>query len=187
MKPTMSSQEQALFISFVACAAQYFEYGLGGSTVLAARHVQRGVSGVDSSFEWVKSVSDEISQHGCEVSLRHVDVGPTGTWGNPVGTHYRDRFPRYHRAIDDFDVRNIGFVFVDGRFRVACALYAASVCQLGVPVGVHDYFVRPEYSILQKRLKLIARSGSLAIFVRDPSISGRVLLRSIDEFAFDPR
>jgi len=79
----------------------------------------------------------------------HVDVhGEFGEFGNPVDDGARDAFPDVSGAIflhpspEDIDV-----VLVDGRFRAACILKAASVIRSDAIILVHDWDTRPKYHV----------------------------------------
>ena len=66
----MSDNELALFVAFLRNSAKYLEFGVGGTTVLAATHVRDWVIAVDSSKEWIDKVhlscsqGDRISKQG---------------------------------------------------------------------------------------------------------------------------
>ena len=47
MLPRMSVEEAALFLSFVQNSRDYVEFGTGGSTVLASKHVKNSILSVE--------------------------------------------------------------------------------------------------------------------------------------------
>jgi len=158
------------------------EYGSGGSTVDFLTRTQARVVSVESDPEWVAKLREHplVAESGSRVDLRHVDIGPVGEHGTPVDPATSDRWPSYWHAGDDLDP---DLVFVDGRFRVACALRAA-ICW-GVPVVMHD-FNRPYYQGLLKHYDLTERAARLVfLHCRDWGVSG--LCRDLEQYALDAR
>lgn len=165
MKITMHEEEIALLSSFMRRADSYFEYGMGGSTYLAAKLVGRVIHAVDTSQVWVDKVADTIDAAGKDVLLRLVDVGKTGGWGTPLSTESAEKFPSYSQAILDSGV-NYDLCLVDGRFRVACFLQAVQGLKSDSVIGIHDYSVRPEYHLVEKFARPVATCRTLSLFVR---------------------
>lgn len=159
--PHMWPEEAELFQQLLAGAPSgYLEFGLGGSTLLAIRHDIPAIVAVDSDKQWVAAVRNhaEISPRIADgrATVLHADIGPVGKFGAPRSQAFIRRWPAYIQAPwAEWERRNAfpDFVFVDGRFRVACCLsvvvaHALSGRQDGGPLVVmHDVLPeRPSYA-----------------------------------------
>ncbi|WP_159588040.1 hypothetical protein [Chelativorans xinjiangense] len=166
MKVIMQPEELELFKAFLSEADAYFEFGMGGSTCLAATLVKKRISAVDSDRVWVSKVRGEIGNSTKHVDLRHVDIGPTGAWGTPVSRENEHLFRSYSGSIVETGFRDFDLCLVDGRFRVACFLQALQFLRPGAIIGIHDYVMRPAYKIVEDFARPIASRQQLKFFVR---------------------
>lgn len=188
LMPRMTDPEIEFFKRVVRQAGSYFEFGTGGSTVIAADLVPGRVCAVDSDPAWIAKVREAIPGERA-IELSTADIGPTGDWGYPLNADRPERFLNYHlrsfERIDgssDFDV-----YFVDGRFRVACFALIASKAKKGARILVHDYGSRPHYHIIEKLVDLEEMVDDLACFVIR-SDDKRALCESVfDMYKFDPQ
>lgn len=138
-------------------AINYLEFGSGGSTKLMAwLTLQPGmrlkVHSVESDSRYAEFVRNG-SSYVREAELRgtlhyHVPFNlSTSLWGRPIGWSVDDarRYveaasPRHGHAMRHgthphrFDV-----IFIDGRYRVACALHALRVAHPNTSVLIHDF------------------------------------------------
>ena len=151
-----SGIECTLFLAMVTTGIQnYFEWGAGSSTLLAAKRA-RSVTSVEGSRVWADKIRN--GSLPSNVNFRYVDIGPTKAFSWPVQTN-TTRSREYIRAIDEVPPQDV--VLVDGRWRVACALRARH--RLTAPNGVvlvHD-FDRREYQVLLGPFRQVARKGNL--------------------------
>lgn len=146
--PHMSPAELEAFRAWLRGGARrYAEFGMGGSTLEAARVGFQTVVAVDSDRRWVESIRahEEIAPGiaAGRIAALHADIGPTGHWGAPDGTGAVKLWPQYLRAPwAEWQRRRQmpDLVFVDGRFRVASALSALLVREdwRGLRLMVHD-------------------------------------------------
>jgi hypothetical protein len=134
-KPQLSPAEQARLVDELGRASSYFEFGMGGSSLLAVRAGIRRMVCVDSDAAWVDAVRQhpEIAPRCADgsVSLLHADIGPVAEWGRPADRSALRKWNAYlttgwaewarRETLPDL-------VFVDGRFRVACCISAALAC-----------------------------------------------------------
>jgi hypothetical protein len=153
LKVMMGVNEKELFDNMLSKGSVYFEFGLGGSTLFAAKHANLNhITAVDSSAAWIMKVKSQALiaadiQRG-RISIGHVDLGPVGPYGYPI--HRNTAKEReYSRAIIG-TTRVPDVVLVDGRYRVACALRTAlEAVENGWPsliLMIHDY-ERHEYIV----------------------------------------
>lgn len=188
MKIVMTAEEIALLENFMRQSQSYFEFGMGGSTCLAARTVQRRISAIDSDLQWVENVRSAISAAAPadkEIVLNQVDIGRTGEWGTPIGRESEDKFPAYSKAIlahpEDVDL-----CLVDGRFRVSCFLTSLLHLRPDAVLAIHDY-IRPEYFEIESFARPIAGVDTLKLFVRRADADLAALQSRAEATRLDPR
>lgn len=173
MQIIMTPKEVDLLSSFLACTDHYFEFGMGGSTCLANSLVRKSIFSIESDKAWIDKVRAEVSASTISITLKHIDIGPTGGWGTPVSREREHLFPNYSRALSEADKSKTDFCLVDGRFRVACATRALSTLRSDAVVAIHDYNVRPQYHLIEEFARKIASCDTLALFVRRPDANNK--------------
>ena len=132
----------------------YFEWGSGSTTRLAARRA-RVVTSIEGSKEWVRHM--QKSTLPSNVRLRYVNIGPTRAFSTPV--QFNTTLGRHYiRAIDHVPPQDV--VLVDGRWRVACAMRARNKLSANGMLLVHD-FQRKEYQVLRSAFYIVERAGNL--------------------------
>jgi hypothetical protein len=126
-QPHLAPAALAKWREFISDSQVYLEYGSGGSTIEAVQHVDTVVS-VETDRRFLDAVVEKARSVGA-FHPTHVDIGWTAKWGSPLVT-WRSaartkRWREYPRApwamLDHLGVQP-DFIFVDGRFRVACVL-----------------------------------------------------------------
>jgi len=143
------------------CSSAYLEFGTGGSTVLASSLVKQTIVSIDSSKDWIQKVeracmgapSARVRPH-----IEHIDIGPVGGFGYPVGEQHRANWPCYHTQI--WTGRNcplFDLCLIDGRFRVACFIQALLHCSPETTILVHDFSSRPHYHDIRLFARELAR------------------------------
>jgi hypothetical protein len=129
-KPHLYAGENEVMLhAFAAGCDRYLEFGLGGSTLLAIASGAKEVVCVDSDPSWISSVikHPQVSpgvERG-DTAILHADIGAVGHWGVPLTPQKSVNFSNYVRvAWQEWARRGTmpDLVYVDGRFRVACAL-----------------------------------------------------------------
>jgi len=140
----MPDAESARLRAAFVAAEVILEFGSGGSTVLAAEMPGKCIFSVESDKAWLRMMQEWFADNPVadqtELHLVHADIGPTGAWGHPKDDRAWRRFAHYplgvwrHTAFRHPDV-----VFVDGRFRVGCALATALHISRPVTLLFDDY------------------------------------------------
>ena len=171
--PHLTWPEAELFERRVANST-YFEYGAGGTTALASA-IARSVTTVDLSAKWLETVASRAPG----ARRFHVDLGPLADWSYPATTDRREYWPAYAASLTRVAAADTDVVFVDGRFRVACALTAL----LRFPkatVLVHDWD-QTGYHVLLAHATIVEAAGVLVVLARrqdfDASAAGELLRR----------
>jgi hypothetical protein len=186
MNVTMHQREIALLESFLAKSASYFEFGMGGSTYLAAQLVRERVAAIDSSVEWIDQVRQAIGNPlGKRIDLRHIDIGPLGGWGTPLSrTRQEHLFHKYSLAIEangHFDL-----CLVDGRFRIASFMQALIMAEPDTVLAIHDYQVRPKYHLVEEFARPISECQQLTFFVRRRGMDEYKAVECAEAYRLDP-
>lgn len=146
----------------------FLEFGSGGSTVLANRHGIRTIS-VESDPYYAAVVRRALKHPECTEILTP-RMGLIRQWGFPVFFKAR-KARRYVTApFQRLEGEFPDLIFVDGRYRVACALQSANeAAHVGATsrLLIDDYFTRPVYHVLETYLPSPERIGRAAVFVLD--------------------
>jgi hypothetical protein len=185
--PILSSAEHDLLASHMGKSKVGLEFGMGGSTLMAARGGIESYYSVESDPEWVRhcSTHPEIAPlvAAGRWRLHHADIGPTKDAGFPLDDSAIARWPRYHTDIWSHMSDDPDLVFVDGRFRVACALQAAARCDIGTTIVIHDYVDRPFYHCLSEFFEATDTVDTMQVFElsRRPAI-GRLAVVLSEHF-----
>lgn len=152
-------------------AGVILEYGSGGSSVLASEHPGKLVFSVESDHAWAIRLQHEIDRRNLPspALIYHVDIGPTGNWGRPLGPEAWTRFHHYPLAIwDEPFFRQPDVVLIDGRFRTACMVTVLLRTNKPVTVLFDDYTERPAYHSVEAFLKPAEIVGRMAVFEVEP-------------------
>jgi hypothetical protein len=165
----------------------YLEFGMGGSTTLAAYHGVAHIVSTDSSPEWIGNVSQDIAKLNSKsktIQLLHADLGELGEWGHPKNNDKIFNWPTYfHGPWKHLKGRGLtpDTVLIDGRFRVACFLYSLLNLDAGTTIMWDDYTPRPEYHVVETLLKPIRYVDDMAFF----EVPGHVDQRQVLSMLFD--
>jgi hypothetical protein len=196
--PRLSAPELAVFKRSLATSTAYFELGMGGSSLLAVRAGITDIVMLDSDRAWVESVRKhpEIAARVAEggISLLHADIGPVRDWGNPVD---RSEIARWHAYLAvgwaEWARRRTypDLIFIDGRFRIACA-YAVVLAfggGLAAPsprVMIHDFNdERPQYRQVLDFFEIEQQVDSLCVLRMRPGLSLPEVLARLLRQQFD--
>lgn len=167
----------------------YLEFGMGGSTVLAARLGVPLTVSVDTSTERMDALREHITAQptDSEVLLLHCDVGPVNDRGYPLDESQAAQWPSYYTGTWDTllarQPEGPGLVMLNGRFRVACFLYSLLHLQPGATVLWNGYRSRHRYHMVEQFLKPAEFVDDMAVFRvtqrPDASAVARALFRSL--------
>lgn len=163
----------------------YVEFGCGGTTVLANSLRVRTIS-VESDARYAAVVRDALP-HPESTQIVTPPMGLTGPWGMPLFFAAR-KGPRYIDApFERLTTEFPDLIFVDGRYRVACALASARHAARGgfiSKVLFDDYELRDQYHVVEKYLGVPERIGRAGLF----SVGRHEIPRAaICNYARDPR
>jgi hypothetical protein len=136
------------------------------------------VRSIETSKEWALHIQ---AKNLPNVEVLHIDLGPVGGWGRPLGYEKRETFDAYREAgfADGFSP---DVVLVGGRFRDACFLSSMLFCKSGTRILFDDYSPRPEYHVVEEIFKPQQQNERQALFFRPQEIDDSEITRLLDHF-----
>lgn len=182
-----------LFTQYALKSKAYIEFGCGGSTFLLCYLTQAQIFSVESNPAFINELSQnsliQNAIHNNLLKFFPIHIGEVQKWGFPKDESQRHNFPLYSQSIFaslDSTLRSqIDTIFIDGRFRVACALNAILHCPQSLII-IHDFFNRPHYHILLDFLECIDSADSLGIFQAKPTPNKQAIYKLLEHYQFDP-
>jgi hypothetical protein len=197
-KPHLFGDEPVFFERVLGQGVRnYQEFGLGGSTLAAARAGAQALVAVDSDGAWVRAVQShpEVAPliASGRATILHADIGPVGEWGSPADKTHAIQFHRYlsipwrewarRKALPDL-------IYIDGRFRVSCCYSIAAVfAGADVPpprILMHDVVPeRGSYFDAFQFLNVVEQVGSLCLMQLKKDIQGAAVMAALLERQFD--
>ena len=130
----------------------YIEYGVGGSTVLAAKQITTGaIFAVDTSSEWIEKVKKETQDTSAVLRITHCNFGSVQGWGTPeTNDHFADYWQYMQMPwLASKYYPPVSLVLVDGRFRVASFLFSLISAKPGTTILFDDYATRQRYHVVE--------------------------------------
>eukprot|EP00238_Polyblepharides_amylifera_P015594 CAMPEP_0196573896 /NCGR_PEP_ID=MMETSP1081-20130531/3713_1 /TAXON_ID=36882 /ORGANISM="Pyramimonas amylifera, Strain CCMP720" /LENGTH=292 /DNA_ID=CAMNT_0041891745 /DNA_START=470 /DNA_END=1347 /DNA_ORIENTATION=- len=121
--------------------AVYVEYGSGGSTNWYPLLAQRSYS-IEHEAQWC-GISNKAQVQSClkeNNRLTYLCIDHLGQ--ENVLKQQPKLFEEYIKAIDRIPEDNLDLVLIDGRARIACALYALHRVSYDSIIIVHDFIIR---------------------------------------------
>lgn len=189
--PHMEPEGIALLGERLKESVVYLEYGMGGSTVMAADLCVKEIHSVESDMAFLNAVKKRVAE--CHSKSKtyayHIDIGPTKEWGFPLDNTFANCWPKYCIAAWDALLaqgRLPDLILIDGRFRVACFLASLLFSKLGAVILFDDYVDRPHYHVVEKHLQPSAREGRMAEFIVNSSFSHSQVLLDLMVSSTDP-
>ena len=163
-KPIMSKIEIIIFSYFMKKENIYFEFGSGGSTNIASYYKLKTYS-VERDFNW----HEKLKKSGVIANYITINLNAkNNTFGYPGNDTNKEDWKKYIQAYKK--EYNADIIFIDGRFRVACALDIFPKIRNDTLVFIHDYKPRIEYHILEDYYIKIKTWDSLALFLKRPDV-----------------
>lgn len=162
----LSDEERKFLINNISTAKRYLEFGSGGSTFLALIETSiENITSVESDKKWLEHLEKwQIISENINKRLRflHIDIGKTGEWGIPIELNRKELFPSYSKKAFLSGV-NYDVIFIDGRFRVACAIQAILNSSKDTKIIIHDFINRPQYHVILDYTDIVDTVDSMVL------------------------
>ena len=163
-----TKKERYFFTVLLTKCKKYLEFGMGGSTLLSfiTPNIEKIVS-VESDLKWINSIRNFKNlkqEEGKRIILEYIDVGKTSRWGVPLSDEKKENFINYSKQVFKKYENDYDLVFIDGIFRVACALQTILNCKPDTKIIIHDFNYKYFYHILYKYLDVIYSIDTIVLF-----------------------
>ena len=187
----LSDEERELLISNMKTSKNYLEFGSGGSTFLGLLNSDANIVSVENDKNWIKYLNEwDIirTNNGHRVHLYYINNGPVGDWGYPVDFNkYRDLFPQYSSQVFEVYKKDYDLVFIDGRFRVACALQTILNTDNNVKILIHDFTLRPYYHAVLDFLTIEKTADTMVLLKKKQNIDKNKVIAMYEKYKDDSR
>ncbi len=171
-----------LFLDLIAKATAYAEYGCGTSTIWTANETSLKIMSVDTSADWLHHVKSSINRTN-DITAVHVDLGPLGDWGRPVGYQHRSKFIDYVEGPWRAD-QSSDLVLIDGRFRMACFLTSLLRAKPGTTILFDDYIDRAHFQVAEEYVPSMQKNARQAAFIVPEQIDRSFIEAERDKFLY---
>ncbi len=185
----LTDKEKIFLIDNTKNCKSYLEYGSGGSTFLILLKTQiANITSVESDKNWIKYLRNwkiiKNSEKEQRLNFILVNIGKTRDWGRPIEVEKkRHLFPNYSKA-PFFNKNKFDLIFIDGRFRVACALQAILNCSMDTKIIMHDFTIRPEYKCILEFLEIVESVDTMVLFKIKENYDKEKILNLYEKYKF---
>ncbi len=185
----MSVAEIGKFKEYLQKSTDVFEFGCGGSTVLIS-HLEniKNLHSVDSDLNWINKIKEKVKKN---VVFHFVNIGELTYWGHPKDESQKTEWPKYSNVLKDLHDYFPDLVFVDGRFRVACALKSIEKMKKESYLIMHDYapsFFHVQdrsYGVIEKWFNKIDSADTLSVFKKKENIDTQEVQKILKQYEYD--
>ena len=183
MQINMEEVEQEKLKEYLVQCEKVFEFGCGGSTVLMSGMENiKTIHSVESDKNWVSAVKKQV---GGRVNFHFVDINTApGLWGHPKDKSKISEWPNYSGVLSKIPDYYPDLIFVDGRFRVACALKSLEKMNAQSHLMVHDYGLDRNYNVIEKWFKKVDSADTLFVFTKKENIDQEEINKAIKEYEY---
>ncbi len=182
----MTQSERVLLYRYMASSSRYFEYGSGGSTVLACRtDTIEHITSIDSDRDLLQTLVNTTPCLNDAIKIGRIaplyaNIGEIGSFGFPEDGSVISESSLYPERIVHTTPRP-DMILVDGRFRVASALYSLLVSSVETVIAIHDFFSRPQYYPVLNYADIYDCVNDLVVIKRKQFFNVSDMLSSIQE------
>ena len=166
----MNDEELSLFWRTIPKEGTCLEFGMGGSTRLFFARGAAVLYSVEGDPDFIITVCDDSLLRSkiaaCRFFPVYADIGPVKKWGYPTGLPTPSWLNYHHAMWEKIPAKDVDFVLIDGRFRVACALQCFLRCRTDTIYLIHDFTIRPHYARILQHTEVLARGGSSVLLKR---------------------
>lgn len=161
MEPYLLNNDLKMFYKYLDNSTCYFEYGSGGSTYQSSiRNNIKNVFSV-SDFEWHNKLKDLLKDKNNICFIYNDMDTKANNWGYPGENStltQKINYSNHITLLNENFKKEIDFVMIDGRFRVACCLKCFSVISNDCFIAFDDFLKRQEYHIVLDYYDIIEKT-----------------------------
>lgn len=196
----MTLSERVYLHRLMRSGKSYFEYGCGGSTILACQvpNILK-ITTVESNLAFLNELLNSSpclvdSYLNKRVEAVYADIGPISEFGIPSDFTRINNWPSYPEAVllsqNYHTEARPDLVLVDGRFRVASALNALLVLDpptetsRGGILAIHDFFTRPGYYIVLEYAEVVDCIENMILLRRKSNLDWTLFMRDLKKYSY---
>ncbi len=188
MTPLMSPREFATFKKWMPPKGHILEFGAGGSTYYLLHTDIKSLVSVESDAAWFKEIQKNLIYRRKKWRPFHVDIGATEQFGFPVSKTPTPAWETYHESVwQKYDAKRFDCVFIDGRFRTACALQSLLHTRFDTTIIMHDFWNRPHYHCILDFVHVLEKMQTIAVFRKKKNLDIKHIVRLLADHRFDAR
>ena len=180
--PHLEDDDIKIFRKYLEKGNRCFEFGCGYSTLYIAKipNIEKVIS-IENNIEWFEKIEQKIEDEkmGDIIQLKYIDTDSDhSSWGFPKSKNLK-KFRNYYTSYDiEFKADTI---FIDGRFRISCALDILDKIDTTIWVIIDDFSNRPEYHVLLKYYEK-EECGKILVVLKKKSLLNKDELEKDKEF-----
>ena len=153
------------FISFLTKDTIFFEFGSGCTSVIAKYYTKKSYA-VEGNINWYKEgIKNGLKDNIIFKDIKAIKMG--GLWSQPGHDSNLENWKNYFQAYKK--EYNADVIFIDGRFRVACAFDIFNKINDSTIILIHEYN-RKSYLIIEKYYKYIYHWDTIFLFKKKSNI-----------------
>lgn len=185
-KPVLLNRDYELLLKYLKMGKNCFEFGSGYSTVWISKLDNIGkIISVENDKIWYDKITELVKKEGVYniVSIKYVDTDSDGSsWGTPKSQNLI-KWKNYYTSYQPEYKSNV--IYIDGRFRVSCALDLVCKIDTSTYVFIDDFKNRYYYHVVLKYYD-IHDCGKLAVvLVKKHIIDYEKLEKDIELYSTD--
>lgn len=184
----LSNNERKFLIKHCTDCKNYLEFGSGGSTFLVLMNTNiENITSVESDPKWISHLEkwEFIKQaEQKRLKFKYINTGEVGFLGIPKDLSVKELYPDYSSKIFAENT-NFDLVFIDGRFRVACALQTILNCNQNTKILMHDFNNREEYHCILKYLDILDTMDTMSLFRIKNNIDKEELHKDYEDYKYN--
>ena len=158
--------DMMVFTSFLTKNITFFEFASGCSTIIAKYYAKKAYA-VEGNIKWYNiGVKNGLKDNLLFRDLKCDGSGSLLSWPGKKSTmnDWKNFFQAYKKEY------NADVIFIDGRFRVACAFDVYNKIKNDTVVLLHECS-RTQYSVIKNYYDLVYHWGRLCMFKKKANIS----------------
>lgn len=180
MNVLLQEEDKKMFSKYLDRCNNYLEFGTGGSTYIASfKNNIKNIFTVDSDIIWQNKLKEKIKNINVKYIYIDVDTKPNN-WGYPGDRATNLQKKNYSEQIKK--IKDIDFVLIDGRFRVACCLKCHENCY----IAFDDFLWRPNYHIVLDYFDIIEKTSNNSMVILRKKININIPEEIIEKYELIP-
>jgi hypothetical protein len=164
--------------------SSYFEFGLGGSTLLALESDIQEVVSVETRIEHITSTVPKLGLepyiYGNRLHLKHYALGDTSEWGQPRVNPVKSKIYDY---IHSHASRSPEMILIDGRYRIACCC-SIYLRQDNPQIVFGNFLSKDSYGVLEE-IYHFEQIGDTSMILRKKQQCATMAEKMLEKFILD--